>query len=105
MANFVLIYTGGTGSADVGDEERQRIMGEWGAWYGKMGESIVDGGAPFGASKHVDGNGGGDGPGSSSATGYTVISADSIDAASASCQDHPHVNHGGQVTVFEAIEM
>lgn len=38
MANFVLIYTGGTGSADVGDEERQRIMGEWGAWYGKMGE-------------------------------------------------------------------
>jgi len=39
------------------------------------------------------------------ATGYTVISADSLDAAAAACSAHPQLNHGGQVGVFEYINM
>ena len=106
MAKFVVIYSGGMGMA-ASEEEQQKIMAEWGAWYGKLGDSVVDGGAPFGASKHFTAVGaGGDGPlGDTPATGYTVISADSLDAAAAACQDHPHLNHGGQVQVFEWIDM
>ena len=106
MAKFVVIYSGGMGMAAEPDEQ-QRIMDEWGAWYGKMGAAIVDGGNPLGASKSFSGEGAAaaDGPGALPATGYTIIEADSLDVAAAACADHPHLGHGGQVSVFEAIDM
>lgn len=105
MANFMVIYSGGMGMA-ADPAEQQKIMEEWGAWYGQMGEAIVDGGAPFAGSKHLAGNGVQDGPlGDTPATGYTVISADSLDAAAKACENHPHLGHGGQVQVFECIDM
>lgn len=105
MSKYLLLYTGGSGMAE--DQETQdKIMAEWGAWYGKLGAAVADGGAPFGASKNVTGSGVGDGPlGDTPGTGYTVIEADSLDAATALCSDHPHVSHGGQVQVFELIDM
>jgi len=105
MAKFLLLYSGGMGMA-ADPAEQEKIMAEWGAWYGKLGDAIVDGGAPFGASKHLKGNGVGDGPlGDTPATGYTVIEADSLDAATAASDGHPHLSHGGQVQVFECIDM
>ena len=105
MAKYMVIYTGGMGMA-ASPEEQQRIMEEWGAWYGKMGAAVVDGGAPFADSKHLAGSGIEDGPlGDTPATGYTVIEADSLDAAASACADHPHLNHGGQVQVFTCIDM
>lgn len=106
MAKFVVIYSGGMGMA-ASEEEQQKIMGEWGAWYGKLGAAITDGGNPFGASKNISGAGAAvaDGPGATPATGYTIIEADSLDAAAGACADHPHLNYGGQVQVFETIDM
>ena len=106
MAKFVVIYSGGMGMA-AEPVEQQRIMDEWGAWYGKMGAAIGDGGNPFAASKCFSGAGAAaaDGPGTVPATGYTIIEADSLDAAAAACADHPHLAHGGQVPVFEAVDM
>ncbi len=105
MAKFMLIYTGGMGM-EASPEDQQRIMEEWGVWYGKMGAAIVDGGAPFAHSKHLTGNGIEDGPvGDTPATGYTVIEADSLDTAAAACADHPHLNHGGRVEVYTCIDM
>ena len=106
MAKFVVIYSGGMGMA-AAPEEQERIMAEWGAWYGRLGAAITDGGNPFGASKSFAGAGASaaDGPGTLLATGYTTIEADSLDAAAAACADHPHLNHGGQLSVFEAIDM
>lgn len=105
MANFMVIYSGGMGMS-TSEEEQARIMAEWGEWYGKMGEAIVDGGAPFGASKHITAIGTGDGPlGDTPATGYTVISADSLEAATEMCENHPHISHGGAVQVYESIDM
>ena len=105
MANYLVLYTGGSGMA-AAPEEQQRIMDEWGAWYGKLGPAIVDGGAPFGDSRNVTDSGVGGGPlGDTPATGYTIIEADSLDAAAAACADHPHISHGGQVQVFDLIDM
>ena len=104
MTNFVLIYTGG--SMPEGPEEQQAVMAAWGAWYGKMGPAIVDGGNPFSQSKNVSADGVSDGAVSApAASGYTVIAADSLDAAVESVKDHPHVSHGGQVTVYETFQM
>ncbi len=103
MSNFVLVYTGGA-NPDTADSDA--IMAEWGAWYGKMGEAIVDGGKPFAESKTVGAKGVSAGAASSpAATGYTVIEADSLDAAVSSVKDHPHIKHGGEVSVYATIDM
>ncbi len=103
MTNFVLIYTGG-GEPDEANQEQ--VMAEWGAWYGKLGEAIVDGGNPFSVSKHLTSDGVSDGAASSPpATGYTVISAESLDDAVEKCKDHPHIKYGGQVSVYQTFQM
>ncbi len=105
MAKYMVMYTGGMGMA-ASPEEQEKIMADWGAWYGMMGAAVADGGAPFADSKHLKGNSVEDGPLSSNPpTGYTVIEADSLDAAAAACKDHPHLKHGGQVEVFTCIDI
>ena len=104
MTNFVLVYTGG--GMPEGEEEQAAVMAAWGAWYEKLGPAIVDGGNPFGPSKNISGDGVNDGPVSSPPpTGYTIISAESLDDAVSKTQGHPHVNYGGQVSVFETFKM
>lgn len=104
MTSFVLIYTGG--GMPESEEEGKRVMAEWGAWYGKLGEAIVDGGNPFGASKNISADGVSDGAVSApAATGYTVISAESLDDAVEKSKDHPHLKYGGQVSVYETFQM
>ncbi|NND04508.1 MAG: hypothetical protein HKN91_17165 [Acidimicrobiia bacterium] len=105
MTNYMVIYSGGMGMSEDPDV-MQQIMAEWGAWYEKLGSAIVDDGAPFGHSKHITADGAGDGPlGDTPATGYTVIAADSIEAAAAACDGHPHIKYGGQIQVFECFDM
>ena len=104
MTNFVLLYTGG-GMPET-EEMTAAVMADWGAWYGKMGEAVVDGGNPFGNAKHVGADGAADGAASSPpATGYTIISAESLDAAVEAVTDHPHIKYGGQVSVHETFQM
>jgi len=104
MGKFVLVYSGG--GIPESEEQQASVMAEWGAWYGKMGEAIVDPGNPFAASKQVSDKGVSDGSASSTpATGYTIISADSLDEATAKVQDHPHLKHDGQVSVYETFKM
>jgi len=105
MGNFVVVYSGGMGMG-ASEEEQQQIMADWGAWYGKLGDAVVDGGNPFMSSKKITADGVSDGAvGDTPATGYTIISADSLDAAAEKCKDHPHIKHGGQVTVYETLDM
>jgi hypothetical protein len=86
------------------DEERQAAMQAWGAWFGTLGPAIVDPGNPFAGSTSVNGNGaGGEAP--SQLTGYTVVKADSLDAASALAEGCPVFNGGGSVDVYETIEV
>lgn len=104
MTNFVLLYTGGT--IPEGEEEQAKVMAAWGAWYEKMGSAVVDGGNPFSNSKHVTDSGVADGSASNPpVSGYTIISADSLDAAVDTVTDHPHTKYGGQVTVHETFQM
>lgn len=104
MTKYVLLYTGGT--IPQSEAEQAEVMAAWGAWYGKMGEAVVDGGNPFGIAKTVSQDGTRDGSASTPpATGYTIIEAESLDAAAETVRDHPHLKYGGQVTVHETFEM
>jgi len=97
MAKFVFIYTGG-GMADT-EEEQQKQMAAWGAWFEQLGSAVADMGAPFGASQTV-GNGG-----ATKATGYSVVTADGLDAAAAMAKGCPILQNDGAVEVYEAMEM
>jgi hypothetical protein len=104
MTNFVLLYTGGT--MPKSEEEKADMMAAWGAWYEKIGAAVVDGGNPFGQSKNVSDQGVSDGSANSPpVTGYTIISAESLDEAVEKVKDHPHLNYNGQVTVHETFKM
>jgi hypothetical protein len=105
MTNFVIVYTGG--GMPESEAEQAAVMGAWGAWYEGMGEAIVDGGNPFGAAKSIGGDGQvHDGPISSPpATGYTIVAANSLDAAMAKVKNHPHLQYGGQISVYETFQM
>ena len=101
MGNYLFAYRGGSMAST--EEERQAAMQAWGAWFGKLGSAIVDPGNPFAGSTSVNGNGGG--AAASELTGYTVVNADSLDAASALAEGCPVLDGGGSVDVYETIEV
>lgn len=104
MTNYVLLYSGGT--IPETEAEQAEVMAAWGAWYGMMGEAVVDGGNPFNAAMKVTAEGISEGSASEPmATGYTVISAESLTAAAEACKNHPHVKFGGQVTIHQTFQM
>jgi hypothetical protein len=104
MADYVLLYTGG--SMPETEEEQAKVMKAWEDWYGGIGGALKDGGNPFGpAAKTVAGDGSvSDGAGSSPHTGYTIVTADSLDAATAIAKGSPVLQGGGSVTVYETFE-
>lgn len=103
MANFVLLYTGG-GMPET-EAEQAAVMQAWGVWYGKLGSAVLDGGNPFTAvAKSIASNGTvSDGPVGTMATGYTIIKADSMDAAAEMAKSCPILQSGGQITVYETF--
>ena len=103
MGNYLLAYTGG-GMAD-GDAEREAAMAAWGAWFGSLGPAIVDAGNPCGAGATISPSGAVSDGGASGLTGYTVLSADSLQAASELARGCPVLASGGSVEVYETFSV
>ncbi len=105
MAKYLFAYHGGSGMAET-EEEQAAVMAAWGAWYEQLGQAIVDGGAPVGAAKTVAADGAvSNGGGPHGVTGYTVISAASLDEAVRHASGCPIRDAGGSIEVAELIEM
>lgn len=106
MANFVLLYSGG-GNMPATEAEQAAVVQAWGAWYEKLGGAVVDGGNPFTqTAKTIASNGTvSDGPVGTMATGYSIISADSLDAAVAMAKGCPVLQSGGQISVYETFNV
>ena len=102
MPKFVLAYQGG-GMADPSDQDAE--MARWGAWFGTLGAAVVDGGNPFGASSTVAADGSVSAGGAASLTGYSIIAADSLDAAAAAAKGCPVLRNGGTVDVYETFDV
>lgn len=106
MANFLLLYTGG-GNMPATPVEQQQIMQDWTNWFTKISASVVDGGNPFTpAAKNIASNGHvTDGPVGTMATGYSVIKADSLAAATELAKGCPQLKAGGQITIYETFNV
>jgi hypothetical protein len=102
---YVLVYYGGGMPAT--EEERAAVMQAWGAWYTGLGAAVADPGTPFsGAVKSIAADGKvNDGAIGQMASGYTILEADSLDAAVAGAKGCPILQSGGQIAVYETHNM
>jgi hypothetical protein len=103
MTNFLLAYTGGGDMSETTPEQQQAVMEAWGAWFGSLGAAVVDGGNPFGASTSIAPDGSTGGAGRAGLTGYSILAADSLDAAAALAKGCPLLSAGGSIEVYEVI--
>ncbi len=105
MAKFLLLYGGG--SMPETEADQAAVMQVWMAWYGALGAAVADGGNPFTpVAKSINSSGKvSDLPASAMASGYTIISADSMDAAVSMAKGCPVLQGGGNISVFETFEV
>ncbi|HEU4913328.1 MAG TPA: YciI family protein [Actinomycetes bacterium] len=107
MGKYIYLYRGpATSPADQTPEQTAEIMAAWEKWMGSLGSALVDGGAPFGERTAVVDDG--SSTSASDLNGYTIVQADSLDAARKHTADHPFLSEGkGRFTleVFELLPM
>ena len=106
MANFVLLFNGG-GMPET-EAEQAAALQAWGAWYAELGSAVVDGGAPLSPlAKSIASDGAvGDGPIGTPVSGYTILAADSLEAAVVMAKSCPILSgYGGQISIYEAMSM
>lgn len=102
MGKYLLTYHGG-GMPET-EEEGQRVMAAWGAWYGSLGAAVVDSGNPVGAAKAISSNGSVSDSGNP-VSGYTIVEAADMDAAVKLASGCPILQSGGSVEVGETFEI
>ena len=104
MADYVLLYSGG--KMPEGPAEQATVMKDWETWFGGMGSALVDGGNPFtGKAKSIASDGKeSDGPVGTPASGYSIIKADSLDAAAEIAKHCPVLKGGAKITVYETFK-
>jgi hypothetical protein len=106
MANYLLLYSGGSGMPQT-EAEQKAIIEDWTAWYTRLGEAVVDPGNPTSPmAKNIDSSGKvSDGPMGTMVTGYTILKADSLDAAVAMAKGCPVLKSKGQISVYETFNV
>ena len=82
MTDYLLLYSGG--KMPETEAEQADVMKAWDVWMTSIGPALKDGGNPFTQeAKTIDPMGKvTDGPAGSPASGYSIISADSLDSSS-----------------------
>jgi hypothetical protein len=108
MTKFLVLYNSPISAAEMmanaTPEQAQAGMDAWMAWAKKNGDAVADLGMPLGSSVRVAP--GSVTPGSSQASGYSILEAESLDAAAKRIEDHPHLQTpGGTIEVFEFLPM
>lgn len=99
MTNYVLAFRGQPDRGAVAGEEEA-----WGAWFGRIGASIVDRGNRVGSARTVPAADRGD-PATSVLTGYVVVAADDLTAATDLARGCPGLANGVSVEVAEVVSM
>jgi hypothetical protein len=105
MANYVLVYKGGGGMAPT-PAAQEKIMADWGQWFGGLGQALVDGGNPFSGSATSIASDGSTREGASSGlTGYSILKADDLATAANLAKGCPVLSSGGTIEVYETFQV
>jgi hypothetical protein len=102
--DYLLLYSGG--SMPESDEEQATVMKAWDVWMHELGSALKDGGNPFtpGSAKTIA-NDGSVSDGAGSASGYSIITADSLDAATEMAKGCPVLQGGAKIEVYETFSV
>jgi len=105
MPDYIIAYRGGSQPATP--EEGQAHKARWMDWIGNLGEAIVNPGTPMGKSVIVAPGGATSEPAAGTAlTGYSVVSADDLDAALKIAADCPFLDmDGATLEVAQIMKM
>jgi hypothetical protein len=103
MAKYLLLYEGG--SMPKSEAEQAAVMQAWESWFKQIGGAVADAGNPFTpASKRIAADGAIT-AGAGSASGYSILEADSLDAATDLAKGCPVLAGGASVSVYETFEV
>ncbi len=103
MAKYLLLYGGG--QMPETEAEQAQVMTAWEAWFTELGPAVADPGNPFTpAAKRIT-----SGPAvtdtQATASGYSVIEADSLEQAAKLAGGCPVLLDGADITVFETFDV
>jgi hypothetical protein len=87
------------------EEEQAAVMQAWTDWFTSLGPAVKDGGNPTTGQARTIASGGGVGDGGAGVSGYSVITADSLDAAVELAKGCPVLMGGASVEVHETFEV
>ena len=102
MPNYIIAYHGG--KKPESPEEGAENKTKWQAWVAGLGDAVVNSGTPLGKSKTVSSDGVSDDGGPNSLTGFSIVNADSMDAALEMAKACPFLDFG-TIEVAEVMEM
>jgi hypothetical protein len=103
MAKYLLLFGGG--SMPEGEAAQAQVMKAWEAWFTELGSAVADPGNPFTPAAKKISSDGSVGDAAASASGYSVIEADSLDLAAKLATGCPVLQGGATITVFETFEV
>lgn len=102
MSKYILAYHGG--KKFESPEEGAKQMANFKTWIGGLGKAVVNPGTPLGMSKTVSAGRVSDNGGSDRLTGFSIVEADSMDAAVQCAKGCPFLEIG-TIEVAEVMEM
>ena len=102
MSSYIFAYHGG--KKPESPEAGAELMTKWRAWIGGLGDAVVNPGTPVGMSKTVSSGGVSNDGGSNPLSGFSIVEAESMDAALEIAKGCPHLEHG-TIEVAEMMKM
>ena len=103
MVQYVIVYLGGDQPST--QEEGKQHMAKYMEWLSSLGDSAVSPANPLKGTSTVNPDGTVTAGGTTTMSGYTIIKADSMDAALAIAKGCPFLEIGGSLEVSELMQM
>ncbi len=103
MPQFIITYIGGKPPATP--EEGKAHMAKYKEWLSSLGDSAVSPANPMKNTHTVSPDGEVSEGGKSSMSGYTIVTAESLDDAIDIAKDCPFLEIGGSLEVSELMQM
>jgi hypothetical protein len=102
---YLLVYYGG-GMPET-PAQQARVMKQWTSWFTRLGPALVDPGNPMsGAVNKIKPDGTvSKGPVGQRASGYSIIEAHSLEAATKLAKACPVIKGGAQIAVYETFNV
>jgi len=105
MRKFLVLYRSTVSNKEqmlkVPPEQRKPIMEAWATWARSTGAALVEMGAPLGDSTVIQGA-----AGQGHVGGYSLVQAESLEAARGLFDGHPHLGApGASIELLEVMSM